>query len=85
MVMAATIAQTLNARRSETDLRRDLRFAAYSHDNFYANDAKFGKPALDSFGVMSYDEVTHFDRILYNNFKVSSWIHPRRRNTPLIE
>ena len=55
--MAATIAPTLNARKSRTDPRRDLRFAAYPRDTVYSNRAKFGKPALDSFPVKSYDEV----------------------------
>ena len=72
--MAAKLAPTLNARSSRTDPRRDLRFAAYLHNTVYSNCAKFGKPALDSF--LSYDELPRFDRTLYNNFKVSSGIHP---------
>ena len=80
--MAATSAPTLYACRSRTNPRRDLRFAAYPRDTVYSNRAKFDKPALDSFGVKSYDEVTHFDRILYtaNNFKVCTGIHPKKED-----
>ena len=42
----------LNARRSRTDSRRDLRFAAYSCIDVYSYRAKFGKPTLDSFRVI---------------------------------
>ena len=40
--LAATIAPSLNVRRSPTDPRRDLRFAAYPRDTVYSNRAKFG-------------------------------------------
>ena len=41
-VVAATIAQTLNARRSRKDPRTDFTFAAYPRDTVYSNRAKFG-------------------------------------------
>ena len=74
-VVAATMEPNSNARRRRTDQRRDLRFAAYPRDTVHSNRAKFGKHVLDGFEVMIYDEVTHFDRILYNYFKISSGIH----------
>ena len=49
MVVAATIAPTVNACRSRTDPGRDLRFAAYPRVTVYSNRAKFGKLAYDSF------------------------------------
>ena len=54
-VMAATIVPILNANRSRADPLGDLGFAAYLHDIVFSNRAKFSKPALNSFGVMSYD------------------------------
>ena len=80
-VVAATIAPNLNARISWTDQRRDLRFAAYPCDTVYSNRVELGKPASDSFRVMSYDEVPDFDRILYNNCQVSSGISPSGTHT----
>ena len=77
-VVSAKIAQTLNVRGSRQDPRRFLKFAAYPRGTVSFKRAKFGKPVVDSFWVMSYDEVALFDRILHNNFWVSSVLHPKK-------